>query len=256
MSVINHFTKKITVLDYRGHLHSRNDASLRQIDAYFNNKRRKQAPSTFSTIKSILVTDHAMSRWNERVGPIMDKASLEQALTSRYWCFSLTENEGVIDDDIIFTFKMDENGSLVITTFYGRRSLNFLLNQFSELRNYNKYYEEKIDLSIPIETLEKQILPPIPCETMTFKGNWTKYYVEKYADDSSTLLFIHVLCGDNCGDIIKIDVNLPPISKLSKSTLRALHLMGYSEYVYQYISLFKESQLQNYLRKQQLRISA
>lgn len=216
--------------------------------------------NTPSRIKRIQVSDHALNRWNKRVGPITDKGTLEQVINTLFFQIRcgvefVSQDVGIIDVDILFTYYK-ENDTIVISTFYGRKSLNFILNNFIELRVFNKYESDKIDLSIPSEVLDSQLLPPIPSETMIFQGSWTKYYMEKYTDYSSSMLFIHELSGEKRGRVIPVDLTLPPSKKLSQSLLRAIYLMGYSDYVYQHIQHFKGEQLQKYLQKLQLHIPA
>ncbi|QRG65993.1 hypothetical protein [Brevibacillus choshinensis] len=261
MSVISHFTKGIEIEDYRGHMHlGRNEGNISLIQEYFNNKYRHPLYSNPSLIKRIQVSDHALNRWNERVGPITDKYTLEQVINTLFFQIRCgvefePQDVGVIDNDIVFTYYK-ENDTIVISTFYGRKSLNFILNSFIKLRRFNKYKSEKIDLSIPSEVLDSQLLPPIPSETMIFQGSWTKYYMEKYTDYGSSWLFIHELSGEKHGRVIPVDLTLPPSEKLSQSILRAIYLMGYSDYVYQHVQHFKGEQLQKYLQKLQLHIPA
>lgn len=261
MSVISHFTKGIEIEDYRGHMQlGINESNINLIKEYFNNKYRHPIYSNPSRIKTIQVSDHALYRWNQRVGPLTDKDSLEQVINTLFFqIYSgvefVSEDVGLIDDDIVFTYYK-ENDTIVISTFYGRKSLNFILNSFIQLRKFNKEESDRIDLAIPSEILESQLLPPLPCETMVFQGSWTKYYIEKYTAHGSSVLVVHLLSGEKCGNVIEVDVSLPPSRRLSKSLLRALHLMGYCDYVYQHIEYFKGEQLQKYLQKIQLHISA
>ncbi|MEK4339095.1 hypothetical protein [Brevibacillus sp. FSL L8-0710] len=260
MSIINRFTKSIEIVDYRGYRQfERSEGNLSPIKEYFLNKNRQHFWYNPSRLNRIQITDHALQRWNERVGPSTDKDSLEQIINALFFqlrCVEfISEDMGVIDDDIVFTFYQ-MNDSIVISTFYGRKSLNFILTKIAELRKLNKYIPIKIDLSIPSDVLESQLSPPLPSETMVFKGSWTKYYIEKYIAHGSSVLFVHMLSGEKCGNVIAVDVSLPPCRRLSKSLLRALHLMGYSDYVYQHIEHFKGEQLQKYLQKIQLQFPA
>ncbi|MEH7747875.1 hypothetical protein V7659_23065, partial [Neobacillus drentensis] len=134
--------------------------------------------------KPILIDHHALERWNERVGPIISLDSLQKSLeiifrNCSYRIGQLAHGIGSIDNDIVFTYEHTDK-VFKITTFYGRKNLHPTLNQVKNLRRYNLYCNEYVNLALTKEELNRQSLPLIPKEMIHFQGRITSYILEKY----------------------------------------------------------------------------
>lgn len=128
----------------------------------------------FKKIKRVYVDPHAWERWNERVGPSIKKNELIELIRTIFFDFperisieSESSDLASIDNDIIFGFKI-KNNSIKINTFYGRKSVNNLLNDIDSLRIFNKNQNDKIKLDIDKDTLNKMRKPLLPSKFIQF----------------------------------------------------------------------------------------
>lgn len=128
----------------------------------------------FKKIKRVYVDPHAWERWNERVGPFIKKKELIELIRTIFFEFperisieSESSDLASIDNDIIFGFKI-KNNSIKINTFYGRKSVNNLLNDIDSLRIFNKNQNDKIKLEIDKSILDEMKKPLLPSKYIQF----------------------------------------------------------------------------------------
>lgn len=153
--------------------------------------RLNKQPRNFS------INEHALERWNERVGPIAKQEKLTQIINELYKLdrvFLKDNNVGYIDNEILFTFQKDKE-KILIDTFYGRMSKKIALLNFEALRKYNAKEGEMIDLTLPEEELKEQIIPQLPFNILSIQYNKKIYLVEKYKTKTDETLIILIIQG-------------------------------------------------------------
>jgi hypothetical protein len=186
--------------------------------------------------KSVHITDHAFMRWNERVGPqYSDVMELENTLNSLiklpFRITWLNPSVGIIDSEIMFISEVVDN-TIIIKTFYGRRSLNPSLNQFESLRNYNYYEDDKVDLSFSPDTLNKQSPPPIPIEIIRFSGRTIDYCLEHYInEEDQTIFYLKHIKDNRLQETNGINITEPKQPLLNRSALYILYMLGYRDFI-------------------------
>lgn len=132
-------------------------------------KRKKRKKATEETelkltihyrIKKIAFSNHAVERWNERVGPRANKFSLNALLLDLLRLKRIrfiNHDMAIIDDDIMFyyTYNGKDTSTIVIQTFIGRISLKPLITN----REYveNRY----VFLDVPASVIVNQKFPEI-----------------------------------------------------------------------------------------------
>lgn len=149
----------------------------------------------FKKLKKVYVDPHAWERWNERVGPPIQKNDLINLIRTIILQFperirieSDTSDLASIDGDIIFGFKIKDN-SIKINTFYGRKSLNNLLHDIDSLRIFNKNQNDKINLEMDEKVLRTMKKPLIPSKYIQF--NVYKKELNKYMFVKCFIFYIH-----------------------------------------------------------------
>lgn len=135
---------------------------------------KNTVPPKFKKIKRVYVDPHAWERWNERVGPSIKKNELIELIRTIFFDFperisieSESSDLASIDNDIIFGFKI-KNNSIKINTFYGRKSVNNLLNDIDSLRIFNKNQNDKIKLDVDKTVLNQMKKPLLPSKFIQF----------------------------------------------------------------------------------------
>ena len=128
----------------------------------------------FRKINQVYVHPHAWERWNERVGPRVEKNDLIALIRMIVFNFperltmeSEASELASIDGDIIFGFKIKKD-TLKINTFYGRKSLNGLLCDIDSLRVFNKMQNDRVKLEIDKEVLASMKMPLVPSKYIQF----------------------------------------------------------------------------------------
>ncbi|ART74840.1 hypothetical protein B4U37_01705 [Sutcliffiella horikoshii] len=197
---------------------------------------------------------HPVSRWNTRVGPKLTENQLLNILNQLkllpHRIRKIEDGVGIIDCDILFTYKISENNIIIITTFYGRLSLNHSLKQFQSLRKYNKTNKEQVYLQIKEDVLDEQNPPAIPKFFMDFSGTITKYILEGYVVVGKKLPVFYVCCGtDHSEEVLYIDVNCNSDVKINKNILKVLFKMRYSDFVWNYLQNHYKEQVSLLERK-------
>lgn len=258
--VLSRFTKQIVIEDYFSNLPIL--SKLNNVDdlhGYFLKNEIKELllETQFDRFSNhdnvqIVLKDHAFQRWGQRVGRSNNKTLLEYKIHILYSLLDrvelLSPEFGLIDKEILFTYKR-ENNKIIISTFYGRLSQNPALYHFDAMRNYNLQQDEYIDLSLDQSTLSNLVNPPIPTQRMIFKGNRTRYMIDKYSDAERSVLIMTVLEGQEKGVVREIYSNEPKCEKLGKSVLQALLLLGQDEFVYNHIAFHYPDELSKRLNK-------
>ncbi|MCM3130134.1 MULTISPECIES: hypothetical protein [unclassified Paenibacillus] len=256
-SVISKFVKTITIQEYFCTLSPfHNNDNFESIEGYFQSRSMKslilsRLDKRASDNKQIIITDHALQRWNERVSSSrMNFFCLQGKLNLLFNQFGRVELQpngvGIIDREIIFTYENDDE-NIIITTFYGRLSQIHSLHHFEALRNYNAYSSEFLDLDLSPESLNTLPVPPIPFQRMIFRGNTSTYLIEKYTDGSVDFFVLIVLEGADSGSVREFYSNQPGGVKLEKSVRRALLLLGNEEFVYRYVEIHHPHELRKQL---------
>lgn len=128
------------------------------------NKKRKveevQKVPMYYRIKKIAFSNHAVERWNQRVGPRANKFSLNALLLDllRLKRIRFVDHDmAVIDENIVFFFTYDGNNSntMVIQTFIGRITLKPLITKKKYI--HNRY----VFLDVPASVIVQQKFPSI-----------------------------------------------------------------------------------------------
>ncbi|MEH7502788.1 hypothetical protein V7152_12370 [Neobacillus drentensis] len=199
----------------------------------------------------ILIDNHALERWNERVGPIIGLDSLQKSLeiifrNCSYRIDKLDQGIGSIDNNIIFTYEITDN-VFRITTFYGRKNLHPTLNHVRNLRKYNLYYNEYVNLALSEEELNKQYFPLIPKEIINFQGRITSYILEKYIlSDRKLPCFLCYSKDNKRNDFYSfvIDLEYPEKMPIPKNVLYILNRLGYGDFILKYFTFHNPEKLE------------
>jgi hypothetical protein len=207
----------------------------------------------FEDINSIEISDHAELRWNTRVGPRTTSKQLKrifnQLLHNTHRLKKLDESFGVIDSDIIFTYEKSGD-TLIVTTFYGRRTINHSLYQIKALRGYNSFNNDQLMLEFEENVLNKQKMPSIPMTFMEFDGIKTKYFLEGYriTDEEFPVFFVHCIPGE----VVEINLNKVPDMHINKSIMLVLFLMRYRDFVWKYLRINFKDRVERLINKYNL----
>lgn len=186
------------------------------------------------------IIDHALDRWNTRVGPSTDDIeSLSETIaflhSFRRVKLYPKNSIGIIDDEIIFTFEKKGKTTL-ITTFYGRVSLVPYLVDFEVLRRYNRKSGDSIRLEQPPDVLKHQSLV-VHKKIMLFRGEHNKYMMEVFDAEGQDVIYITTMTGPASGKTIEIRNDfIDKSQKINISSLSALREAGYGDYVSNYIA--------------------
>lgn len=154
----------------------------------------------------ISIYEHALIRWNKRVGPHATAQELstlmKQLIRLNRVCFA-GDDYGYIDNDILFIYEWTGNKEISIITFYGRISMNICLQNFTELRRYNKSKDVQLKLDLSAEDLKKQVFPIVPVRVIRYFINWKKYELSIYIiNDEKISIFIEQGEGVNSMKIL------------------------------------------------------
>lgn len=216
------------------------EQSLAQV---YRNRYSSPGKPLPNQITSVLINGHTVQRWNERVGPSLDKEQLEELFNDLikipYRITTLSDDIAVIDDEIVFIYKFNED-QLVILTIYGRISLKPSLQSLNELRRFNYQQYDRLNLSISRDVLERQFPPPVPKNAYYFKGNHTTYRLETYeCENRNQKIFLTTYSIDGNQRMKEIMLDVPQQAKLSNKVLYVLYELGYHEFVYNHMKYHK-----------------
>lgn len=144
-------------------------------------------------IRDIHITNHVLERWNTRVGPTIEfKGTLRHLflkLKSIGGLSKINDEFGLIDNDILFTYKEEAN-IILITSIYGRKKLNPLLGRIKEISMYRKRFGEGIELIQDKDVLKKQVLPPLPRAQKHLVIDNIKYDIQSYYYQGTIRVFV------------------------------------------------------------------
>lgn len=201
-----------------------------------------------SKIKEIVINPHCVTRWNERVGPRLKKEELEllfnQLLKIPYRITTLSKEIAIVDDDIVFIYKIEGN-KMVILTIYGRLSLKPSLQNLDRLKTFNYHHYDRLNLSIPEKVLEEQIVPPIPEDLYIFNGRKTFYRIEKFRCVEGDLYYLTTFLNGQ-QHIREIIFSNPKQAKLNKKVLYVLYSIGFKEFVYEHLKHHNPERIEKY----------
>jgi len=204
----------------------------------------------------VKVTNHALERWNTRVGPYMQtKKELANYLTiilaakvKRYEMLQEPnkkfENYLIeIENEIVGAFIIDK-GEIAFTTFFGRLSkvpalANWYFLQHFNLKKgrLNNRIHDHVKLEFPIEQLMNENLPAAPVAEWFINGNRTNYIVEKYfVAEQQEPIYLVLQCHNKHKEWIVINTATTCDKKISNRLLQLLKLDGQVEFVTKYLS--------------------
>lgn len=157
----------------------------------------------------IVIYQHALERWNERVGPSTKNETLsalfKQLIRLNRVSFS-GDDYGYIDNDILFVYEWTGPKEISIITFYGRISVNISLQNFSILRRYNKYHEEQLNLTLSKDELQAQNLPIIPRKVIRLFIDSKRHEITTYSiANEAYLIFMEQGEGVHYVHLMKLD---------------------------------------------------
>jgi len=195
------------ILQLKNNMQGRNFLRKRHCVPKYVKKKLKNA--------NIVIYEHALTRWNRRVGPYATTEELslmiQQLIRLNRVCFS-GEDYGYIDNDILFIYEWTGNKELSIITFYGRISMNICLQNFYALRKYNKHKVDQLRLDLCREELEKQVFPIIPRRAVRLFINSKKYELSIYETQES-----------ECGIFIEQGEGVNNVQVILKDDIKQLH---------------------------------
>ena len=140
--------------------------------------------------KDVIITNHAFTRWNERVGPIVSHLELNNLL--KYICLFEPERVErvrakqlngtefdyfILDKEVIAIFTI-ENGVLIVHTFLGRLSLKPQLQNIKALYTFNVIGRDNTDLQVDADILHNQQSPFGPTKALIINKTSTFYQFE------------------------------------------------------------------------------
>ncbi|WP_078543666.1 hypothetical protein [Litchfieldia alkalitelluris] len=244
--IINQLTTSAEIVNYLSFLNPTHESCFEQVQRKLQLVRKQKL--FLDQVQSIRLSEHAAARWNERVGPCVTEAKLVGILNSLLQVPGsirlVNHEEGRIDDDIVFTYFIEE-GQMVITTFYGRISLRPALNNLNLLKRFNHNEHDSYNLGVSVETLNEQLLPLFPKEIIKYKGSKNVYLIEKYTNtENKSCLFFYKVSTGHVTETIKIDPTKPERALLTRRTLYILFRLGYEDFVLEHLMFHKPEAVQ------------
>lgn len=197
--VLRKYTKSIQVVRYFKNIKQDDLISdVRKIPEifhldHFQNDYVERALKYDNKNVEISISDHAFSRWNQRVSK---EANIHE-LTNRLNYLNQTLSRidfssatvGVIDNDIVFTY-VQSGLSVVITTFYGRISQKHVLANFENLQHFNMIEDDSVDLNLSEDLLDHLVTLPLPAQRIVFNGSQAKYVLDEFRDAQRSLFVL------------------------------------------------------------------
>ena len=255
-NLISRLTTRTKINNYQSFLNASHETCFEQVQRKAQQTRKSRL--FLENVQSIQLSEHAAKRWNERVGPFMEEAQLIVILNSLLLVPGsikfINKEEGRIEDDIVFTYFIEED-KIVITTFYGRVSLHPALNNLNLLKRFNYCEQDTYNLDVSQKILDRQRLPLIPEEIIQFNGSKSVYLIEKYVNgDQDSCLFFYKVTSDHVAVTMKIDPNRPEQPLLTRKTLYILNRLGYADFVIKHLifhqpEAVKEIRLESLMKK-------
>ncbi|HCG4536257.1 TPA: hypothetical protein NJY08_005112, partial [Salmonella enterica subsp. enterica serovar Typhi str. AG3] len=158
------------------------------------------------------------------------------------------ENQlALLDDEIAFAYEI-RGTKMMVTTFFGRVSVNPSLGNVDVLRRYNKHFNEQIHLAIPKEKLELFEFPTAPKAAIEFSitSNVYRMYFYQNNQDQNMYYLIHYLNQEtNKWEHTLIDLQHVNRTKVNETELYILAMLGHAEFVYNYLKLYEKERFQN-----------
>lgn len=150
------------------------------------------APSVryaFPESLTVIISNHALERWNERIGPMIEHKTLyyyflqlhKQRRIQYYKGRTLL---GVIDNEIVFVYEKKSWDKIVILTFAGRVSVKTKLRNLSNYNNFSKR-KDTLDLSLVVDSqiFLEQTMPVLPFAYSSETDGGSNLYIECYGKE-------------------------------------------------------------------------
>lgn len=206
----------------------------------FNGKRKN----------SVIVTTHALERWNMRVGPVTTIQNLQgllqtiiqlqprriQKMNDHVWC---------LDDDIVFVATWQQQ-QIHIITFLGRISYRPALKHVRDIQAYMQKERDRIDLMLTEQELAQAMLPIFPHMITYVAGDTTSYWLEQFsmAHEEKPIIF----CWTYNAVLKKkesywIDLQKPEERLLHRKVLNLLYRWGHHEFLRTYYEIYDQKQI-------------
>ena len=215
----------------------------------FKNNYRYHGNPLPGNINRVIIKNHSLLRWNERVGPKVKRWQLDllftQLLQVPYRITTLSKEIAVIDDDIIFIYKI-EGDCLIVLTIYGRLSLKPSLQDLEKLKSYNYRHYDRLSLSIPEHILEEQILPYLPKQLFYFQGTRNFYRIEVFEALEKEMIYVSTFFNGQ-QKISLINMDVPKQSMINKKVLYVLWQLGYEDFVLQHFAHHYPDKYEEYM---------
>lgn len=201
--------------------------------------------------QSLTLTEHALQRWNERIGPNVRYDELENRLHSivllQPWrIHKVAHNIWTIDEDIVFIANMD-NGHFTIVTFLGRIMLKPVLKNIKALQGYVTYKRDRLNLVVSEDVVAQQSLPILPQKIWHVQGSTTDYWLEWFDvtfDEEPIILCSVYNAKTQHYECYFIHLSKPQQRVLHRKVLNVLYKWGFYEFLHQYYEHFDQSKIQ------------
>lgn len=215
----------------------------------------------------VIVTDHSLERWNQRVGPHMNtKKELADYLTvimsAKVKRYEILEEPNKnfnnylmeIEEDIVCSFNIIENNSIVFISFFGRVTKVPALANLYFLRHFNlkkgrknERNHDQVKLNFSYEELEKENLLATPITEWFITGSRTNYVIEKYfVEEQKAPIYVILQCRKNHREWFLVNTAKPCNKRLSNRLLQFLRIEGHGEFAANYLR--QQQQFENILR--------
>ncbi|WP_044640433.1 hypothetical protein [Risungbinella massiliensis] len=255
MSLLNALTsKKPKIVQGFSFIRINRINSNNEIVKLLSTSKNHKYQSLPKNITRISVSYHAYKRWNTRVGPPIEyrllSILLNQLLLIPGRIKLISPTRGIIDSDIVFICSV-KSKTLLIKTFYGRRSLQPAILNIKEYRYTN---HDTLALDAPPHIIKSQKLPILPSQFITFRGNITFYELQKFDvhhhDDqekrTSNTLFTLKKTGKikSKSKSTLIDPSDYRQPLLNNNVLFILRLLGYKEFILNHLKHHKPEKVE------------
>lgn len=229
-----------------------------QLDTYARQFKHAQRSKRSKTLH---ISAHAYERWNTRVGPIVEKSTLQPLLSSilmlQPWRFrKMNENIWVLDEDILFVVDLTSE-QMKIVTFLGRISLNPVLQNLRAVYSYVNNEHDRIDLQQQLEQLQLQALPILPKRIAYVEGSNSTYWLEYFEVDFDEEPVIYCSVYNSVQEKTEayyIYLSNPQQRPLHRKVLNLLYKWGYYEFLRDYYEHFDQAKMHNIAMKMQRKV--
>ena len=225
--------KVIDEFEFIGELQSKE-----KIQIAFRNNYGYHGNPLPDNITEVVIDEHCLCRWNERVGPVLSIKQLDtlfsQRLSIPYRITTLSREIAVIDDDILFIYRIIEN-KLIVITIYGRISLNPSLQDLKRLKSFNYRMYDRLKLEISEQLLSSQIAPYLPNKMYFINGTNHLYRIEQFSSIEGEIVFLKIFSnGIQNGTFL--DLENPKQAPIKRKVLYIIKQLGYTDFVVEHVA--------------------